>query len=49
MLAESQHISSDFCHDLALVFRTAVLQHVLNYIIPILILRGEGTGLGEKN
>lgn len=49
MLAEPQNISSDFSHNLALVFRTAVLQHVLNYVIPILILHGERTGLDKRN
>lgn len=46
MLAEPQNISSDFRHNLALVLSAAVLQNVLNYIIPILILYGDG---GKKN
>lgn len=44
MLAEPQNISTDFRYNLALVLRAAVLQHVLNYIIAILILYGKEEG-----
>lgn len=42
MLAETQNISSDFRYNLALVLSAAVLQNMLNYIIPILILYRDG-------
>lgn len=38
MLAQTQHIASDFRHYLALVLSSAVLQNVLDDIVAILVL-----------
>lgn len=40
MLTQHEHVASDFCYDLALVLGPAVLQDVLDNVIPILILVG---------
>ena len=38
MLAEAQHVASDLCYNLALVLGPAVLQHVLDHVVTILVL-----------
>lgn len=43
MLTQHEHVASDFCYDLALVLGPAVLQDVLDNVIPILILGGDST------
>lgn len=43
MLTQHKHVASDFCYDLALILGPAVLQDVLDNVIPILILGGDIT------
>lgn len=45
MLTQHKHIASDFCYDLALVLGPAVLQDMLDNVIPILILGETAAGL----
>lgn len=47
MLTQDEHVASDFCHDLALVLGPAVLQDVLDNIIPVLIL-GRDSSRAQK-
>lgn len=38
VLAQSQYVASYFSHDFALILGPAVLQHVLDYVVSILVL-----------
>lgn len=40
VLAQEEHFSTDLCHNLALIFGSAVLQDVLDDVVAVLILQG---------
>lgn len=48
MLTQHKHVASDFCYDLALILGPAVLQDVLDNVIPILILGGRQQQRSQK-
>lgn len=39
MLAQDKNLSTNFCHDLAFVLQSAVLQNMLNDVVTVLILQ----------
>lgn len=48
MLTQDEHVASDFCHDLALVLGPAVLQDVLDNIIPVLVLGRDSSRASKR-